>query len=259
MTSHKRPPFSGLTAALALALLPAAPGFAAHPLITEDTGTQGRNNGQLELTAEFGRDEEAGVRDGSADYTAVLSYGLRDNLDLLLTLPYSHSDSRENGVTTTTHGIGDVGLDAKWRFYEEGWLSAALKAGATFPTGDETEGMGAGHANYSVNVVTSIENGPWAFHLHLGHIRNRNVHDERDTIRHVSVALTRTFWDRLMLVVDLGRFTAADRASGQDTRFLTLGAIYGVNDDFDLDIGLRHGLSEPETDTTLLLGVTFRF
>jgi hypothetical protein len=253
-------PFAWRTAALALALmLPATSGFAAHPLITEDTGTQGRNNWQIELTAEFGRDEEAGVRDGTADAGAVLAYGLRDNLDLLLTLPYSHADSRENGVTTTSHGIGDVGLDAKWRFFEEGRVSVALKAGATFPTGDETDGMGAGKSNYSVNLVTSFERGPWAYHLHLGYIRNRNVHGERDTIRHASVAFSREVMDRLNLVVDLGSFTAADRAFDQDIRFLTLGAIYGINDDFDIDIGLRRGLSEPETDTTLLLGVAFRF
>lgn len=252
-------PFALQTAVLVLALLSATPGFAAHPLITEDTGTQGRNNGQLELTAEYGWDEEAGVRDGSADFAAVLAYGLRDNLDLLLTIPYSHTDSRDNGVTTTTHGIGDVGLDTKWRFFEKGILSVAVKAGATFPTGDDTDGMGAGRHNYSVNLVTSFESGPWAYHLHLGYIRNRNVHGERDVIKHASVAVAREVMDSLNLVVDLGSFTAADRAFDQDIRFLTLGAIYGVNDDFDIDIGLRHGLSKPETDTTLLLGVVFRF
>ena len=30
-------------------------------------------------------------------------------------------------------------------------------------------------------------------------------------------------------------------------------------DDIDIDIGLRYGLSEPLTDTTLLLGIALRF
>lgn len=34
---------------------------AAHPLITEDTGTQGRGNFQLELTTEHALEEEGGT------------------------------------------------------------------------------------------------------------------------------------------------------------------------------------------------------
>lgn len=240
-------------------LLPAAPGFAAHPLITEDTGTQGQNNWQLELTAEYGREEAGGTKDNAADFASVLAYGLRDNLDLMLTLPYAHVESKTDGVTTTTHGLGDVGLDAKWRFFEAGSLSVALKAGMTFSTGDEADGLGAGKSNYSANLVTSYETEPWGYHLHLGYIRNRNVHDERESIRHASIAVTRMATENLKLVVDLGGFTTADRAFDQSTSFLTLGAIYAVNDDFDIDVGLKRGLSDPETDTTLLLGVAIRF
>jgi hypothetical protein len=240
-------------------LLPAAPSFGAHPLITEDTGTQGQGNWQIELTAEFGHEETAGTEDDAADFATVVAYGLRDNLDLLLTLPYSRTESVANGVKTTGRGLGDIGLDAKWRFFEEDGVSVALKAGVIFPSGDESEGFGAGKSNFSVNLVTSFETGPWGYHIHLGYIRNRNVHDERDVIHHASLALTYTVKEELRLVVDLGSFTTTDRSFEEATKFLTLGAIYAVNDDFDLDIGLRRGLSDPETDTTLLLGMALRF
>jgi Putative MetA-pathway of phenol degradation len=240
-------------------LLPAAPGFGAHPLITEDTGTQGQGNWQLELTAEYGHEEVAGTEDDSGDFAAVLAYGLRDNLDLMLTLPYSHIESETGGATTTTNGLGDIGLDAKWRFFEEGGLSVALKAGVIFPSGDEAEGLGAGNTNFNANLISSYETGPWGYHLHLAYFSNRNVHDEREAILHGSLALTYLAMENLRLVADLGNYTTADRAYDEDTRFLTLGGIYGVNDDFDIDIGLRHGLSEPETDTTLLLGIALRF
>lgn len=245
-----------LSAAL---LLPATSGFCAHPLITEDTGTQGQGRWQLELTAEFGHEQTAGAEDDSADFATVLAYGVRDNLDLLLTLPYSRTESMVAGVKATARGLGDLGLDAKWRFFAEDPLSVALKAGATFPSGDEAAGFGAGKSNYSVHLVTSFETGPWGFHIHLGHIGNRNVHGERDVIRHASLALAREVRDALRLVVDLGRFTATDRAFEETMKFLTLGAIYSLSDDFDLDIGLKRGLSDPETDTTLLLGMALRF
>ena len=68
---------------IALTLLPATLAFAAHPLITEDTGTQGQGNRQLELTLEYGHDEAADAEEDAADLAAVFSYGLRDNLDLI--------------------------------------------------------------------------------------------------------------------------------------------------------------------------------
>lgn len=259
--SRQRRGFSagGRIAALVLALLPAVPCFAAHPLITEDTATQGRGNGQLELTAEYGHDEAADARHDALDLAAVLTYGLRDNVDVLLTLPYARADTQENGTTTTAHGLGDAGLDAKWRFLEAGRLAMALKTGVTFATGDDTRNLGAGKTNVSANLVTSYETARWGGYLHLGHLRNRNVHGERDVIHHASVALTHTVSDRLKLVADLGRFTSTDRASDVDVRFLTLGAIYGVGDDFDIDVGVKRGLSDPETDLTLLMGVALRF
>lgn len=252
-------PFGWRSALFVLALLPVAPSFAAHPLITEDTGTQGRGNGQLELSVELGHDETTDAEEDAADVAAVLAYGLLDNLDLMLTLPYVRTEVRTNGSTTRDDGLGDVGLDAKWRFFESGRLSAAMKAGVTLATGDESKGLGAGKANASLNFVVSYETESWGGHLHLGHHCNRNVHDERDAVRHVSVALTRTVAERLKLVADLGRFTTTDRAFDEDTSFLTLGAIYAMRDDFDIDVGVKHGLTDAETDTTLLLGVAFRF
>jgi hypothetical protein len=244
---------------LALALLPAAPCFAAHPLITEDTATQGRGNGQLELTAEYGHDEAADAKEDALDLAGVLTYGLRDNLDVLLTLPYSRADTQESGAVTTAHGPGDVGLDAKWRFFEKGRLSMALKTGVTFATGDDTRNLGAGKSNVNANIVTAYETARWGYYLHLGHIRNRNVHGERDVIHHASVALTHRVSDSLTLVADLGQFTSTDRATHVPSRFLTLGAIFGVRDDFDIDVGVKRGLTDPETDTTLLLGIARRF
>lgn len=244
---------------LALTLLPAAPAFAAHPLTTEDTGTQGRNHVQMEFAAEYGRDKAAGVEENATDVAAVFAYGLRDDLDLLLTLPYARVETRENGATTTVDGLGDVGLDAKWRFFEDEHLSLALKTGVSFASGDETQGLGAGKSNLGVSLVASYEMAEWGCHLQLGHFRNRNVHDEREAVQHVSAAVTRMVTDRLMLAAEFGNVSTADRAVGEDTRFMTLGAVYGVREDFDIDIGLKRGLSDPETDTTLQVGMALRF
>lgn len=244
---------------IVLALLYPALGFAAHPLITEDTGTQGLGRWQLELTAEYGHDEVKDAEHDALDLTAVLAYGLRDDLDLILTLPYARSEIGENGLTTTSDGLADVGIDLKWRFLEQGPLSVALKTGVTFATGDESKGLGAGKANLTGSLVATYETGPWATHLHLGYFGNRNVHDERERIRHVSIAGTYMPKDHVKLVADLGTFTSVDRSVDEKTSFLTLGVIYAIDDDFDIDAGVKRGLTDPETDTTLLFGVALRF
>lgn len=246
-------------AALLSTLLYASPGFAGHPLITEDTGTQGRGNWQLELTAEVGREDAFGTTEDATDFAAVLSYGLSDSLDLLLSVPYSHTRTNGNGLHTSDRGLGDVGADLKWRFFEESIVSIATKGGLTAPTGDDEDGFGAGRWTYNINLVTSIEKAPWGFHIHLGYQRNRNVHGERSAIHHRSLALTREATEKLMLVADLGSFTTSDRSYDEDTVFLILGGIYALRDNLDLDFGVKRGLTDPETDTTGLLGLAIRF
>jgi len=231
--------------ALAAALAPGLPlpAFGAHPLITEDTGTQGKGRFQLELVAELGHEEERGLHEDAFDRAAVLSYGLRDDLDVLLTVPHTRNVVQENGLRTTDRGLGDVGLDAKWRFFEKGNVSVAVKPGVTFATGDEDKGLGAGEFNYSLFLVTSFDNNPWGYHIHIGYLRNRNVHDERNVLHHTSLALTYAVKEDWLLVADLGTLTAPERGVDDNSSFLILGGIYSVSEDFDVDFGVKRGVS----------------
>jgi hypothetical protein len=44
-----------------------------------------------------------------------------------------------------------------------------------------------------------------------------------------------------------------------DPAFIIGGIIYSINEKIDVDLGAKCGLTEPETDFTLLTGVAFRF
>ena len=71
----------------------------------------------------------------------ILSYGLADNTDLVLTLPYQWSKVKEDGVTVyDERGISDTTFEVKWRFFEKDGLMLALKPGVIFPTGNESKG-----------------------------------------------------------------------------------------------------------------------
>jgi hypothetical protein len=70
-------------------------------------------------------------------------------------------------------------MDVKWRFYEGGMTSLALKSGMVFPTGDEARGLGDGKSNYGLLFIWSFDFDPWALHAHAGYQRHRNAADER--------------------------------------------------------------------------------
>lgn len=62
--------------------------YAAHPLITEDTATQGQGNFQFELTNEHTETREGGFDRNTVLTNGVLTYGATDSADVILTVPY---------------------------------------------------------------------------------------------------------------------------------------------------------------------------
>jgi len=239
-------------------LLP-LPAMGAHPLITEDTSTEGRGRYQFELTRDAETDVAADFREESVVTQLVFTYGLRDDLDLIGTLPHQRRRTESMGAATTDHGLSDVSFESKWRFFERGALSFAVKPGVTFATGEAESGLGQGKTGYSVFGVATYASAPWAFHLHLGYTRNRNTLGERDDIHHASIAVTRFLNHKLQFVGDISTNTNADPNADGDSETLVLGAIYSIYPDLDVDLGYRKGLSNPAADRAVLLGMAWRF
>jgi hypothetical protein len=59
------------------------PAYAAHPLVTEDTGTQGIGGNQVEVNTDWLKDE--GVK--SRTSTVTLTRGIQENLDVFFKHP----------------------------------------------------------------------------------------------------------------------------------------------------------------------------
>lgn len=155
--------------------------------------------------------------------------------------------------------MGDATLDLKWRFLERSAFNLGLKPGITLPTGDVRKGLGAGRSGWGALLIVSYEPGPLAFHAHAGYKRNRNTVGERESLSHISGALTYKVAGNLMLVADAARDTNADFAGGSAARYLVLGAIWSVTRDFDLDVGLKTGHGGATLDEALLFGATVRW
>ncbi len=233
--------------------------FAMHPLITDDAGTMGKGKLQLEVNGEYGHHNSDGVTEETTKIASALTYGVYDPVDIVLTVPYQHNRTEGSQGVTKGDGISDISLDVKWRFYEKSGLSIALKPGLTFPSGDHEGGLGAGKVTYRLYFIATEEIKPWAFHLNLGYIRNENKNDEAMNLWHASLAATVDVTKDLKVVGDIGIDTNTNRDATVHPAFILGGLVYNITDNFDVDIGVKAGLTKPEVDYSILAGLTWRF
>jgi hypothetical protein len=254
---------------LALSFLSlSSPAFAAHPLATDDAGTLGMLKFQLETSAEFGWDKESinGVttKTSSQGLNLGITAGLLDSLDLVLTLPFSWAQVREDGLKTYDNGgFNDLTMALKWKFLELGPASFAIKPAITFPSGDYNRGLGAGRPAYGATLISTVEFKPVAIHANVGYTHQRYMDTDNETSRknlwNLSLAGVVEVFDGLQVVAEIGTATNGDRGSSDWPTFISGGVVYSVVKNLDLSLGVKGGLTSPETDIALLTGLTFKF
>jgi hypothetical protein len=198
--------------------------WGSHPLITDDAGTQGKGKFQVEVNSQYDSDKETanGVTAEStgAQVTAIFSYGLAENADLVLSLPYQWGKVKEEGVTVYDEkGISDSTLEVKWRFFEKDGLSLAVKPGLRIPTGNEEKGLGAGRIGYQAFLIGTKEVEPWGFHVNVGYIGNENKVDEEKNIWHFSLAAEYAIFKNLELVGNIGMERNRDKTASGNSAF----------------------------------------
>lgn len=253
---------------LAVSYIPVTPAFAKHPLITDDTGTQGKGRTQLEVTSEVGFDKEKDDSSGKeattesreSEVRATLSYGLFENTDLVLSVPYQWKKTEVDSATVSdVNGFADLSVEVKWQFFKKDGLSFAVKPGLIIPTGEKDKDLGTGRAGYTFFLIASKEKEPWELHANLGYKRNENDLSERKDIWHASLAGGWKIYEKLELVADIGVERNPDKETDTHPVFILGGVVYSVTENFDIDAGVKGGLNKAETDYAFLVGVTFRF
>ncbi len=263
---------------VALAMLALAPAAQAlPPFITDDTGTQGDGRWQLELIGEHVHHERRADVDGASVKqlrqvtagAAVLTRGFGERLDLAVTLIGLANRVEENGtLQEKSSGLSDVVLEAKWRFYERGGTSLALKPSLSLPTGDESRGLGTGKTSYAMNLILTHEAGPWVLMANAAFIRARyrreeDEHANHSHLRRYSAGATYEVAEGWRLAGELGYRTNAAKDDpflpGRNGSYGMLGAIWSFAKDDDLALGVRRAASSGEHDWAFIAGVTFRW
>lgn len=146
-------------------------GWAAHPLVTDDTGTQGAAHWQLEVTSDHLWNRNADGQLSERTNALTLTRGLTDSTDLGLSMPWlSRRDPMTNDGLHET-GLGDVGLTIKLRYLEQDSLQMGLKLTISLPNGESDKGLGKATGTQGVYHLTSLstEAGTALFNVGLIH------------------------------------------------------------------------------------------
>lgn len=102
-----------------MVLIFAGRSFALHPLITEDTGVQGKVKTEIEVGTEYAREAEDGTTQKTSSMTTTISYGLNGSMDLIIGIPYQSIRTKTADSTTDEDGIADTVVELKWRFLKK--------------------------------------------------------------------------------------------------------------------------------------------
>jgi len=261
----------------AFCLLPSTLVWAAHPFITDDTGTQGKGNWQLELQGDLLRDKRTAdtgagpveQKDKLNAYISVLSYGILENLDVQVGIAYLNTRTTQSGIAIADEsGMSDSTLELKWRFYESNGFSLALKPGLLLPTGNEDRGLSTGKTSWGVALLATYEAEPWTFLGNVAYFRARfndpqTAADSRSDLWRVSGGAAYELTGEVRLVGELGLRSNESRNDeflpDSTSQFAMLGFIYSPTKKIDLDMGFRKTFNRAEFDKAFLIGATFRW
>lgn len=229
--------------AAALSTLPLQ-AHAFHPLITDDTGTQGAGGNQFELAYDHVRSDGETARALGLTYTR----GVADSVDAFVGAAYQ---------TSSPSGWGNVGVGVKWRFYENeaNKLSLALKPEILLPVSraDEADGLGNGEVSYGVTFIASQETSFGELHFNAELARSNfadDAIDDRKGFWRVSVAPVWAVAEGWKLALDLGLQANGDRSEDATMGFVELGVVYTPNDTMDLSFGVIRDLMDGAAETT---------
>jgi hypothetical protein len=255
------------------------PAFGAHPLITDDTTTQGKGKTLIEMSYQYESDNDDGIKSETSRPQIQLIYGILDPLDVIVTVPYLFVRQTQGDITTNNDGVGDISLALKWRFYgeKEKGLQFAIKPSITLPTGNEQMGLGSGQASagipfitnfdrqsYGITFLSSFEREEWITTLSLGYQNNQyGLQSDRDTYRQdmwlAGLSGQYEIIEKVWLVGEVVVQSNPYAASSTPPAFINGGVIYELTKSIDLDVGYKYGLNKPAADYAISGAVTVRF
>lgn len=225
--------------------------YAAHPLLTEDSGVQGTGKQQIEFSTDHYSEQNRQSQNAGWTYT----YGANDQLDLFFSLPMRWS---------ATAGIGDASLGTKYLFSEEDGASWALKTELFFPSGSAQKQLSKESHDLALTVVYSYTNAAWTTHSNLS-LTRRNFKQEhasmeqRATLWRASLATLFAIPPKIQVLADAGLYQADLKSETYLDQHLLAGFVYSATENLDLDLGIKYLRHKTSIERQAGIGIAWRF
>jgi hypothetical protein len=259
----KKRRLKGIVSVLLFMVMPLACAEAA--LYIDDTSTTGKGHFSLEFSADYYKDVEKEFDPDSEEYTKTVSkevsltpclyYGLTDNWEAGVTMPYTFLDDSSSGKV---NGFGDLVVGSKYRFWEETDIlpSFALAFDLKTDSANDDKGLGTGKKDYTLSSIFTKTAGDYVFDLNLGYVF---VGGAADDIFLYSVDAGYDLNEKLSLCAEIyGETNFA--GSFDDNIFCTaLSLGYEMNEMVCIESGVGIGISKASPDYQLSTTLTFEF
>ena len=233
--------------------------FDQMPFITDDAGTQGIWNHQLEISYGNDFDNTHRCTNSTVELAPVYTVGVAERIDVVIGYPFVFINEFEDSSVSRISGFSDVGMEVKWRFMEHDKWSLAIKPGLSLPTGNSALGLGNGKLGYSGFLISTMNFGKLGINSNAGYIRNENRHGDAKNIWHASAGFDFAATDILHFAFNGGAEKNPDVNSDIPCAFGLIGLYYFLSDDNELALGYKCGLTEAECDHSFIVGLTLRF
>ena len=241
--------------------------FAALPFITDDAGTLGKGTSQVEWLYVGSTDKETDggstVKTDRSLPGATFGYGVAETLDLTLGVARSWGTVTVDGLSSNDAGRADFLLNAKWQLYGQSGIAFTVKPliGYSYLVGGTSDDHTVSYGGW---LIATKEDEALAVSLNAGYFYNDyGSAAERDASRSsiwiLSALATYKVLEGLTLGLDVGASTHPDKASGEMQVYALGGAIYSLNKNVDLSLGLKFGITKPEPDFAGIAGITIKF
>jgi hypothetical protein len=241
--------------------------IALHPLIGDDTGTQGPGGVLIESSINY-------LRDGGYASTALpaaVTAGIGETMDLAVELPYLLlSPSPVTGNDES--GFSDAIFRFKHRVFEQERKqdgrerfeqSLAYQVAYGPPTGNEEKGLGAGTARWGARLIGTTEWDAVEINANLGYessgraLRRSNFSFDSAVLLSVAAKYERPKpWEP---VVELAVVRVKETDGATRIATVLFGMIFVPSEDLYVDAGVRVGLNSSSEDYALLAGFGFKF
>lgn len=232
-----------------------------HPLVTDTAETVAPSKFEAETAVEYVMFKTAGdTKVNVFVLQETVTGGIIPNLDAFITVPFTSHKVDAPGQSRES-GLGDVTLGAKWGFAHVDKTAFAVKPFVVVPTGDEDKGLGEGGVGFGAVAVATMElNKELAVdgNIKLAHQKTKN--DSYNEVG-LSVAAKYEATKELKVVGEL-ETSKPDTDGAKWSTNLTVGGMYAVQKNLDVDLGIRVGLSSEDNmkdPLAVLAGVTFKF